>query len=268
MKAVVVVGGGVFGQTAAAALREAGHQVVVYDCRKPDAGTPPSAGIMKPSWIPLSTKELDASFEMLNRFWGVKELTVETPYVQKLQKVFRLNMPAVWAAPVEDAEVTSVKPGEVTLADQTLITGVAVVVAAGVWCRDLLSLPDMLGKKGVAFQADLGDKLSGHRLAPWAPYKQVLAIREDNGSYWLGDGTALKPENWKDEQNDICLQRIAKTLKVKKGPFAYKAMTGIRPLMKNGYQQLAPDLFLCTGAGKNGSAMAGSYAQKIVEALS
>lgn len=275
-KPIYIVGGGVFGITVGAALLDAGHNVTIYDCSKPESGSRASGGMMAPSWLSaFKRKEIDDSYELLDKFFGVDLFNFDVLPTKKQMKLYRLNMRKVFSyMPVHVGEVTEVHPGWLRVAApdgkglSVPVEG-TIIVAAGVWSRHLTSLPDMKIKKGVSFNGTSAS-WPGHQMKVWAPYKQAIVTTDDDGRWWAGDGSAIFEKNWKPTQEDVCWARLRTAFPAIDQPAGgtVRSVTGLRPFLNDGCRKLADDLWLCTGGGKNGSALAGIYAKKMVEALS
>ena len=73
MRDVIIVGGGLFGSIAAAALRGAGMDVMLIDDGRPRSGSRAAGCLMKPSWLSKMGKDnVDASFRLLDRLYGLR----------------------------------------------------------------------------------------------------------------------------------------------------------------------------------------------------
>jgi glycine/D-amino acid oxidase-like deaminating enzyme len=74
MKDVIVVGAGIVGATVAKAFQAAGQDVLLIDSREPMAGTRPSGGHLKPSWLGgMKKAEYEPAMKLLDDIWGLEE---------------------------------------------------------------------------------------------------------------------------------------------------------------------------------------------------
>lgn len=275
---VIVIGAGVFGHMAAAALRSIGWEVVVYDSpqHRKNSGSVPSAGLMKPTWLMsevvfgkgLTKHQIEDSLELVDRFYGTEEYTFHLP-LKRTWNIVRMNMERLLAASYSEGTATKVAPGRAWITDgkQSWCEEGVIIVAAGYQSRFLVDgLQKMKGKRGVAFYLR-SPQLTQDRIIPWAPYKIIKAIHLPGGEYWCGDSTSILQEHWSLFQEETSLNRVKSKLGLKTIT-SQRSLTGVRPDLPEGFRRLDKNLFLCTGANKNGCAMSGVYARLLMEALS
>lgn len=265
MRDVIIVGGGLFGSIAAAALRDAGMDVALIDDGRPRSGSRAAGCLMKPSWLTrMGRDNVDASFRLLDRLYGLRTISL---------KAGPLSVNAEWINPDEVmssprivghiAKVASFPGGNrVRFRDMEAMDARHVIVAAGVWTRDLIRGVPVVGKAGASVR--LKNLPEDNRISVWAPYKQLVRFSHESFR-WAGDGTAILSKNWNLERERACLDRII--------AFAGEGETrvGIRPFADTpdpaALEEVAPGLWSLTGGGKNGTAAAGWAAAKLLERL-
>lgn len=278
MTDAIVIGAGLFGATIARALMAEGRRVVVIDDDRPLSGSKPSGCLMKPSWFSGLGKDVyTPALELIDRIYGIRDLKFRAGIGVASKEVTVHWAPANSQNGLDilRAKVTKVLPGRVCflreIDDGPLIGEVSaplVVVAAGVWCRELMEVDDLTGKQGASFTWSREPGSFENFIRPWAPYKQVVAFQVAS-KVWVGDGTAIKPENWTQERFDKSLRRCSDA--AERGGRLWEASVGIRPFSKVKpclLEERAPGLWLATGGAKNGTVAAGWAAHKIVEATS
>lgn len=267
---VDIVGGGIFGQVIAKYLRYLGAFVTVYDDRNPLAGSPPSGGHIKASWLEkvMDSEDLEFATRLLNKFYGVERLICD--YNGKDVELFRVDVESVLSSPTVEAHVLSVENGKLIYKEPTggpvHVSNTNVIVAAGFWSGQLLPQiqPELKGKQGMSFVFE-GVEENTNLIHPWCPYKQIIRTDHGPGKVWMGDGTAIIPANWGKSTEEKITKRVM--------PFAPKKnhtmhiYKGIRPYMANGCRQLDAHLWVATGAGKSGMALSAVYAKRIAEDL-
>lgn len=266
----LIVGAGLFGQVIAKKLRQEGHRVTVFDRREPEAGSPPSGGHLKPSWLSFLNKaEMERSFETLDNLYQIS--TLKCQFLLKTVDIMRVDVEAVLSdGPVVVANVTAVGDGWVDYrVDSGRINrqkGV-VVVAAGVWSAQLL--PQLAGelaaKKGVSWTFQGVPKVPENAIIPWAPYKQVVRTVHGPSTVWMGDGSAILASNWSQEREATIRQRIFNHVQ-----FDFETLQprfGLRPYMSDGFRKLGKKLWVATGGGKSGMCLAGVYANRLADEL-
>lgn len=272
----VVVGGGLFGATIAKALRAQGRSVKVVDDRRPMSGSAPSACLMKPSWFSgLGKGVADAGLRMLSDLYGLQEIEFTIRPGGLRSKVYRVNPAAVLDLGdmhVQDT-VSSIRysddsgPHGVGLARGGWLDADLVVVAAGIWCRELMQVPNLKALRGTAwrFPGEFQPTIN-----VWAPYKQLVAFQERPGTIWCGDGSALKPESWTTEREHKSRVRCANF--VEQPEELAQPMVGDRPYVQGAKPCLLEEresgIWLATGGAKSGTIAAGWAASRILEATS
>lgn len=273
----IVVGAGIFGTTIGLWLRKQGQSVIILDAEKPLSGSAPAACIMRPQWLSkLTKKEMAQSFSVLDELYGLHELEGKI-----LVAGFVKSIVVYWVAPhgilrpgrFEPAEVVEVGGGDkpwVRCADGRTIYGRRVVVAAGVWTSKLCEVKGLTGQAGVAFtwKVDETEEMRP-RIAPWAPYKQLLALHRAPGELWVGDGTSLREESLTEARISQSRERCAKFVAM--DPSAATQTVGLRPYIKGlkgpaFVEEVMPNVWAATGASKSGTAGAGWAAYKLAGA--
>ena len=285
---VYIVGGGVFGQVNAAKLRSDGHCVTVIDRRESEAGSLPSGGHLKPSWLTMiPRRDLDKSMETLDHLFGMETLTCLTgigPLTKKVE-LLRVDIEKILSNPTLQANVTRVGNGYLEYTEYTegqkrshcRLEGV-IIVAAGVWCKQLLprTCKNLFAKKGISFiftgGASGDESATPNLIRIWAPYKQIVRTTHGPNRTWIGDGTALLPQNWSDRVEDKIYARIQSY-----APRDFTALVrrrGLRPYLSDSHhddlgvvRQIDTHLWVATGGAKSGTALAGVAANQISEAL-
>lgn len=274
---IAIIGGGLFGSIAAAALRRDGHDVVVIDAGKEGAGSKPAACLMKPSWFSSMGKEkFEPALQLLDDLYGVKELSFRVMGPVKA-KVHWCDPAQILAGEVLRDEVVSIQSidhGFTLVLGSGFLQARKVIVAAGVWSNTLLHCPTLVGRAGVAFRwQDL--QLSEGFIDPWAPYRQIVGFDITDSEVWVGDGSAIKPENWTADREKISFNRCASKIdRVGQGDLKMgraKALYGIRPYVPDSkpclLEERLPGLWINTGGAKNGTIAAGWAASVLREAL-
>jgi len=266
----IVVGGGLFGQVIAKALRAQGRVVAVLDAHRSNAGSKPAACLMKPGWFAgLGRDVYEPSLNLLDRLYGVEDIEFKAALAKVT--VHWVNPAKILSEPVSTMEVVRALPGRVEGRRETLEAPL-IIVAAGVWSNELLrdvdhSVPALSGRAGVAFLQP-EKRIEQPFIKPWAPYKQIVAFNRGDG-LWVGDGNTIKPERWSDKR----LQQSAERCEAAVGGIVgAEALYGIRP-----YADVAgpcalwearPGLWVATGGAKNGTIAAGWCAHEIARRTS
>ena len=272
----LIVGGGLFGGTIAHALHAQGRKVVVFDDQRPNGGTAPSGGLMKPGWFAGLGKDVhEPALALLDRLFGVETVEFDIYAASlkiKREKVFRLRPKKVTKLPEGMLKikrtVVSVRQGAVDTGDEEVYEAPLVIVAAGVWCRELMRDVEVKALKGVSFQ--FNGELPVGIIKPWAPYKQIVAHQMVPGLIWGGDGSAILEGNWTAERIEQCKKRVRSIMP--EGSRMLGAVTGLRPKCPGHkpclFEEKEPGLFVATGGAKNGSVAAGWVAHRILEETS
>jgi hypothetical protein len=184
-----------------------------------------------------------------------------------------VNPDKVMVKPDIKAAVRSVSDGKVQLTDNEVLKGV-VLVAAGIWSRNLVDMPVIRGLYGASLRFK-NAQIKTPLLHVYQPYKQAIAVNLDSKTVWFGDGTALIEKTWFKEEAarlTATAQRAATQLKGNVTPNATpQAFKGARPYVegyKAGYfERVHPKTWVSTGGAKNGTVLAAWQALKFVEAL-
>ncbi len=273
MSNILVIGAGLFGSTIARGLARDGHRVTVFDDRRPMGATAPSGLLMRPSWIKKLTKQVtEPALATLDEIYKLETLKFKTRPKLLTVSVFHIESRKVLTTDdlaFVEATVTEVHPHRVVVHDAKGIYeefyGDVVIVAAGYWSDKLMEVPGLSGMQGISFRWKGGvDNI----IAPWAPYKQSVVFQERDGEAWGGDGSKIKPENWKDTRPAEALARVARCLGQE--PPQPKSMMGIRPFTKTKpcvLEEREPGLWLATGGAKNGCVASGWVTWRLREAL-
>ena len=277
MHDVIVVGSGLFGSIISRHLRCLGMDVHVVDDRRPNAGSAPAACLMKPSWLSSLTKEqISASMSVLDRLYRISTLNFE---VQALRgKVTSSDV--FWVDPRDvfnnvldrNACVRRVDAGTVVTENGFILEARHIIVAAGIWTQSLLPSIKQRGLVGAACLWR-GGHIGQPFIRPWAPFKQIVAFNRGDG-LWVGDGSAIKLENWTDERQALTVDRCASAVlgQVKGLPDnSLRVMRGIRPYAKGRpyiLEETSPGVWAASGGAKNGTAAAGYVAHELGERLS
>ncbi len=271
----LVIGAGIIGATVAAAMRTQGTEVLVLDDQRPMSGTAPSGGHLKPSWFgELKKKDYEPAMELLDQIWGLKaeKFAIRAMGISVASTtVYRVDTDVVVAAPYTRASVTTIK--DVSGSRPVVITADGVeyrpnrlVIATGAWVRELITGVDVQAKQGVSFR--LPGVLKKPFIKPWAPYKQVVAHQQGEAEIWVGDGSAIIPQNWGPSRTGECLERCRSAIGTTAPPL--RTITGLRAYTdtKTGpclFEKLGPVTWVVTGAGKSGTIAAGWAANRLIK---
>lgn len=273
----IVVGAGIFGCTIARALARAGWEVRVLDDERPFSGSAPSGCLMKPSWFStMGPTHYEPALKQLDELYRLRTVQMTLWPTRVLVPVY--HVPAAQILDLSDLRSSSctvkdVRVGRVEVenyGETETLEADLVVVAAGVWCGELLSVDGLEAKRGVSFRWS-GSLPRGNLINPWAPYKQLVAFEESPGQTWAGDGSALKPGSWTSERVQASVERVRKYTGM---PIQHDAIIGDRPYVKQKtgqpclLEERAAGLWLATGGAKNGTVAAGWAAHEIVRRTS
>ena len=275
---IIIVGNGLFGSVAAALAESQGHTVtLISESRKYEA-SPASGCVLAPSWLSsLPKADVANAMSVLGSLYKLHPLEFQTNLF-KTFKAQRVHTADVLRKPDFNLKVTEVGDGVVKAVDN--LGGVhtykgAVLVAAGIWCGELLrDLPPIRGLYGASLRVT--GQLPHPKLNVYAPYRQAVAFNMDKKSIWVGDGTALIQKTWEPEVD----ARVLKTQQRAKVMVGHaldakgkvKVIAGARPYVeghKAGYlQRVSPKTWVSTGGAKNGTVLAAHQAYQFLKSLS
>lgn len=279
----IVVGAGLFGSIITAELRKRDLSVLVIDDHRPTSGSKPAACLMKPSWYAgLGEDVARPSLELLERHYGVHSISFKVSLAKAnvlwCEPAVILGATQPWYGSVSHVEAVpggwQVRAAPLGADQEELVCSARlVVVAAGIWTPHLVPVDGGLkGQAGLAFLWP-GLELEQPFIDPWAPYRQLVAFNRGDG-LWVGDGSAIKEENWNQARTDMIFDRCSKAIArdecddVQNGRAI--GLYGVRPYsaMKPCYlKEEEPGLWVATGGAKNGTIAAGWCAHQISSSL-
>lgn len=280
---IAIIGGGLFGSLQSRHLTALGHDVTLIDSRATCAGSGPAACLIKPSWLAsMERHQIDTSFSLLDKYYGIKDIEFLVNGTVK-NTVRWVNPSHILSEPFLEYEVVKVSlqkdlsyalllsPNNPNTNDLIVIVD-CVIVAAGYWTFQILNtFQTYLIKETMVGQAGCAHLYTGQLEQPfikvWAPYKQLVGFNRDDQNVWVGDGAAIKHENWNSTHRVNNLKRCdeAAPAHMKRS----KSMFGIRPYVKDAkpcyIKEVAPRLWAVTGGAKNGTIAAGWAAHFVGE---
>lgn len=268
-KRVVIVGAGLFGSMAAKLCAENGFQVTVIDAKYKEAGSAPAACLIAPSWIVGLGKKADIGMKVLHKLYAVKSiqfrmnkmLTIEANWINP-RTILKLSSVEI----VKD-EVIEVYENGIACTANKCYTG-EVLIAAGVWCDQLVDMPPIQQLTGAAL---LYNGVVEPEINVWAPYKQAVQFNISSSKVWFGDGTSILRKNFGEHRIEDSIKRASKYLSKYKLKGPNKVIVGRRPYIKGekGYfKKLGAAVYVSTGGAKNGTVLAAYQAQQFLEAIS
>lgn len=274
----IVIGAGLFGSIIAKRLRSIGQNVLVVDDQQPEAGSRPAACLMKPGWFSGLGKDVyEPSLRLLDAQYGVHDIAFEVARVGPKATVHWCDPRKILLQTDLVGRVFAIEKGcftdnewkvGVTNTESRAYSARNLVVAAGVWSRQLMDIPQLEGRAGVAYTW-ANEQLAQPFINVWAPYKQTVGFNRSPDEVWCGDGTTIKPNNWTPEREHQSLQRCARAVGLPEE--RAERLYGIRPYVPKAkpclLEERAPGLWLATGGAKNGTIAAGYCAHVIGEAL-
>jgi glycine/D-amino acid oxidase-like deaminating enzyme len=271
---VVIVGSGLFGSIAATLARAEGHKVTVISNKQSQAASGASGCVLAPSWLAsLDRRQIDTAMEVLKSLYAVHDMTFSTNLLKKFDAQ-RVDPREVLIEPNVFDKVDEVGDGYVRCGSK--IWRGKVLVAAGVWCEELLEgLPPMRGLYGASLL--IPGKIEHPKIHVYAPYRQAVAFQLDKNLVWFGDGTALVQKTWmKRGAGSECIEatrlRAIRLMKLAGDSSKVEINVGIRPYVeghKAGYfERVHKSTWVSTGGAKNGTVLAAWQAHRFVgEAL-
>src|SRR5882672_6077083 len=195
---IIIVGNGLFGSIAARLARAEGHAVTVISDDQPLSASKASGCVLAPSWLNSMDKAaIETAMAVLGILFRVHDMEFQTAL--RPFKAKRVALADVLVEPDFAGHVYAIEDGKVFWVDnyeRAHQSRGKVLVAAGIWCKDLIpGMPTMRGLYGasVVFK---GVQLDAPRLSVWAPYKQAVGFNLDKKHVWFGDGTALIEKTW------------------------------------------------------------------------
>lgn len=263
----IIVGAGLFGSIIARELRSQEREVIVVDANKQNAGSTPAACLMKPGWFSGMDKVMiNNALDLLDKHYGVETLKFRTAKLLDID-VHWVNPRKVLSEEKVFGSVVEINDGSVLLSDNSVLEAKNIIVAAGVWCKHLLGINDLVGKAGCAFT------WKGHLkqpfISPWAPYKQIVGFNRGLNEIWVGDGSAILTKNWSEIRRAQSLERCASSIKMSKDEAT--SHFGIRPYIPNVkpcyFKQLTESVWVATGGAKNGTIAAAWCAHELGQML-
>lgn len=283
---IAVIGAGLFGCVIAETLaRLEGHSVTIIDNHRATRGSDPAACLIKPSWInSMISTDKNAALDLLNVLYGVQDIQFAVPPTRALATVhwvdparvlnpqsplisrLRAAVTGIWRNARDSKWAVDIDSGEMWNNEFD-----RVVVAAGVWCNDILLNHKRIEVEGLAARAGAAflwrdTFITQPFIFPWAPFRQVVGFNRGDGA-WVSDGTAVKPESWDDKRADACKQRCSAIACLPAG--APEVLYGLRPYVPNAkpaYLQEHDDgVWVATGGAKNGTIAAAWCALRLRE---
>ncbi len=278
----IVIGAGIFGSLIAKTLMKSGRRVLVVDDRRPDAGSPPAACLMRPSWFSSLGKNVyQPALKKLDELVGVKDIKFATG-LRSINvhwcdpKKVLLPIEAVEKSTVERVtrhadnqwlvqfEMVQTSPKHVRRPDPAAAP--LLVVAAGIWTPLLFPEVAVQPQAGIAWLWPK-ERIEQPFINAWAPYKQVVAFNRGDG-LWVGDGTSVR--EWTSAVMGQSLGRCAKAVgfsmhNLPTGIFGYRPYAKEKPCV---FREIRKGLWIATGGAKNGTLAAGWCADQMERAVS
>lgn len=271
----VVIGAGIFGSLISRALQKEGKRVLTVDDRRENAGSPPAACLMRPSWFSSLGKDVyDPALKKLDELVGVQDikfkLAVGSVTVHWCDPV-RVLCPVGYVAHDTVSRITPCRKTQwevgFNLREPEVVP--LVVVATGIWSKLLVPDVEVTAQAGVSWLWP-GADIPAPFIKAWAPYKQIVAFNRGDG-LWAGDGTSLR--YWSAEAEAASLARCRHELFARKAlppNEAPKQLFGYRPYVRHVkpclLKQIKKGFWIATGGAKNGTLAAGWCADQIVRA--
>lgn len=273
---IIIVGTGVVGCVIGNHLQAQGHEVIwIGESRRPIASIC-SGGMMRPTWTAdkVGNSAINEGLNLLNNYYG---LTSHILCVRSLKTNKRKNdggfisvdMNNVLNVPRHEATIVSVSKGAAFANDGREFKGDVVIIAAGYWAGQLVpSLNiDLKGQQGIAFSFKRA--IAEPLVAPWRPYRAVLAFNPQPDRCWASDGTAILPANWSQEHEAEAQKRVLKITRFKEQDIRW-ARVGIRPYLRGEpgiCERVSKGIWVATGGSKNSTILSTIWAVQIAKAL-
>lgn len=283
---IVIVGAGLFGSVAAKVAHNQGHRVTIIDDARPYRASPAAGCVIAPGWLTAIDK-MDVAYgmAMLDELYGLEELEFKLSAkglkLPGSMKAHRVRLNSILALPEEirrvRGTVTAVASGLVTVQGGELAPGThmytgKVLVAAGIWCRELLGqVPPVQGLYGCSLLVP--GQLAQPRLDRYLPYKQSVAFNMDAKTVWFGDGQSVVADTWvreADIRTVASVERFHQLTGLPTTVRAIKLKIGARPYVKGhmGYfKGVMKDVWVSTGGAKNGTLLAALQADAFLKEL-
>jgi glycine/D-amino acid oxidase-like deaminating enzyme len=272
---VLIIGAGLFGSIIGDALERSGREVTYIDALRPEAGSRPAACLMRPSWLSSMGKErYEPALKLLDSLYGIEDITFRTKPLNKAVTVHWIPPERImrWGQAIKGT-VTEIfeREHEVVVKAHIeknfyYIKPRLLIVAAGIWTKRLYHLPELSGLAGAAFtwQGSTYENI----INVWAPYKQLVVLNSwQDDTLWVGDGSAIKSQNWTSERQQESLERCARI--VNRAKDEANVIYGIRPYLKGKpffLEKVYNNMWVATAGAKNGTVAAGWAASEILKA--
>lgn len=257
MPTLLIVGGGLFGSTAAAYARTKGVEALVFDAGLSGAASPAAAGLFQQAWAGKKLHEhYLRALPLLERLYGVGSVSLTHAGGQKETLLFVPPRLILEPNPLRQV-VTSVGDGWLEAAGRRYEGWV--YIAAGVWCEQFLPTLGVYGKAGTAFL------FAGERQGQIRPLSrgcQALAFVRDLGSTYFSDGTAERVYT-----PDHDRQTLARAAALGLTDEPIRRLWGCRPYVPGGpvFQRIGGKTWLASGGRKMGTILGASFARLLVE---
>lgn len=272
---ILVVGGGIFGSTIAAALRARGAQVMLVDASLADSGSAPSACLMKPSWLSgMRREDTRVSLGLLDELFGLQQLSFKIIGPARLDDVHWVDPHRIYDVPREWGRVDSIQRhpdgwvARFSSFGTPEVLAQRVVVATGHWAGHLAPTTLVEPRWGQSLFWP-GRQIEQPFISAWAPYRQIVAFNMGDRGVWAGDGSALTTSGWTVDRVEKSRRRVADSVGlpveeavITRGarPYVDKRQLGGAPCL---LREDDPNLWVATGGAKNGTMAAGWAAAEL-----
>lgn len=276
---VIIIGSGLFGSMTAKHFINNGMDVIVLDREHEMSASKCSFGIFKMGWI-KKIQDL-----VLN---GLEVITQNTEYKQvdffDLDKEERIQMDFIDCSlilnhPYKKEKVDKIIQKRVICeSGNVYFAKKAIIVAAGVWTNQILAQSGIKPRTmidaywGATFDVEKNINIS--RIYQWAPYKQCVLFKNENG-FVFSDGSTVKNPSTDDKRLEKVGNRMMAHLydsvqisidvnsikRVKEGyrPYISKEASFI--------QQHQDFVWSATGGAKNSTVLCGYIAKTLFEQI-